>query len=139
MTDTELEEILLDATIIRNRLKIYSMRKNALATLQIQQEFGSLDAYFWNVQWFRRAEVRIIQEREALDPSYRQDDDRKFPIIHHGAALSDFPTEDSISQAISKDLKKRGMTFIGPTIIYAYMQAIGIVDDHIDGCYKKSQ
>ena len=112
MTDTELENILLDPGIIRNRLKVYSVRKNAIAALQIIDEFGSLDNYFWNF---------LNQET----------------IISHGLTLTDFPTESDISKKISKDLKKRGMSFIGSTIIYAYMQAVGMVDDHVDTCFRK--
>lgn len=113
MTDEELENILLDPGIIRNRLKVYSVRKNAIAALQTQEEFGSLDAYFWN----------FVNQK---------------PIINHPRSMSDFIAESEISRAISKDLKKRGMSFVGSTIIYAYMQATGMVDDHIDGCWKKN-
>ena len=113
MTDVELEYILLDPGIIRNRLKVYSVRKNAIVALQIQKEFGSLDAYFWN----------FVNQK---------------PIINHPRSMSDFIAESEISRAISKDLKKRGMSFVGSTIIYAYMQATGMVDDHIDGCWKKN-
>lgn len=137
MTDEELEKILLDPGVVRNRLKIYSVRKNAKVALEIQKEFGSLDAYFWSSQWFRHSEERRIQDSGTLDPSYRQDDGNKFPIIHHGTTIYDFPTEDDISRAISKDLKKRGMSFVGSTIIYAFMQAVGIVDDHIETCFRK--
>lgn len=112
MTDLELEEILLDVWVVRNRLKIYSVRKNALVALQIQKEFGSLDKYLWNyVSWIQ--------------------------IINYGATMYDFPTESTISQSISKDLKKRGMSFVGSTIIYAFMQAVGMVDDHMDTCWRK--
>jgi DNA-3-methyladenine glycosylase I len=112
MTDEELENILLDPGVVRNRLKIYSVRKNALAALQIQQEFGSLDTYFWNfVSWVR--------------------------VVNSGNVTYDFPTESDISQKISKDLKKRGMSFVGSTIMYAWMQAVGMIDDHIDTCFRK--
>ncbi|MBC7498359.1 DNA-3-methyladenine glycosylase I [Candidatus Gracilibacteria bacterium] len=111
MTDEVLEKILLDPGIIRNRLKIYSVRKNAITALRIQQEFGSLDAYFWN----------FVNHK---------------PIINHPQTMSDFVAKSEISQTISKDLKKRGMSFVGSTIIYAHMQAIGMVDDHIDTCWK---
>jgi DNA-3-methyladenine glycosylase I len=80
-----------------------------------------------------------IQDSGTLDPSYRQDDGNQFPIIHRGSKLSDFPTEDDISRAISKDLKKRGMSFVGSTIIYAFMQAVGMVDDHLDSCFRKTK
>ena len=87
MTDVELEYILLDPGIIRNRLKVYSVRKNAIVALQIQKEFGSLDAYFWN----------FVNQK---------------PIINHPRSMSDFIAESEISRAISKDLKKRGMSFV---------------------------
>ena len=109
MTDEELEKILLDPGIIRNRLKVYSVRKNAQVALEIQKEFGSLDAYFLGFG--------------------------SFPIINHPQSLSDITSESEISQVISKDLKKRGMTFVGSTIMYAFMQAVGMVDDHIESCF----
>ena len=112
MNDVELEEILLDPGIIRNRLKIYSVRKNAIVALQIQKEFGSLDAYFWF----------FVNQK---------------PIINHPRTMSDSVAESDISKKLSKDLKKRGMSFVGSTIIYAYMQAIGMINDHIDSCWKK--
>lgn len=112
MRDNELEDILLDPGIIRNRLKVYSVRKNAIAALCIIEEFGSLDAYFWN----------FVNQKT---------------IINHGLTLGSFPTESDISKTISKDLKKRGMSFIGSTIIYAWMQAVGMVDDHVDSCFRK--
>jgi DNA-3-methyladenine glycosylase I len=109
MTDAELEYILLDPGVIRNRLKIYSVRKNAQVALKIQNEFGSLDAYLWKTS----------------------------PVVNHPQSLSDLVAESDISKSISKDLKKRGMSFVGSTIIYAFMQATGMVDDHIDSCWKK--
>lgn len=112
MTDIELEDILLDAGVVRNRLKVYSVRKNAIIALQIQKEFRSLDTYFWS----------FVQLKTK---------------VNHGTTMYDFPTEDDTSRAISKDLKKRGMSFVGSTIIYAWMQAVGMVDDHIDTCFRK--
>jgi DNA-3-methyladenine glycosylase I len=113
MIDDELENILFDTGVVRNRLKIFSVRKNAQAALQIQKEYGSLDAYFWSF-------VSMNTE------------------IHHGSHMADFPTKNHTSDMISKDLKKRGMSFVGSTIIYAFLQAVGIVDDHIDTCsFKK--
>ena len=154
MTDTELENILLDAGIVRNRLKIYSVRKNALAALQIQEEFGSLDNYFWGFESLPSkggAEERggghtswkdyppDSPQIQANIPPLEGELSALFPIIHHGATMYDFPTEDDISRAISKDLKKRGMSFVGSTIIYAWMQAVGMVDDHIDTCFRKTK
>lgn len=113
MKDEELEKILLDPWVVRNRLKIYSVRKNALVVLQIQEEFGSLDNYLWSYVGHQ-------------------------VIVNHPKIMSDFMAESDISKKISKDLKKRGLSFVGSTIIYAFMQAVGMVDDHIDLCFRKS-
>lgn len=110
MTDIELEALRNNPLIIRNRLKIYSVRKNAQVFLEIQKELGSFDAYIW----------KFVHNT---------------PIVHRAKQLTDLPTSTSISDAISKDLKKRGMSFVGSTIIYAYMQAIGMVDDHLANCW----
>jgi DNA-3-methyladenine glycosylase I len=107
MTDAELEKILATGDIIRNRLKVFSLRKNALAFLAIQKEFGSYDAYIW----------RFVGGK---------------PKINRPQKISVTTPE---SDAISKDLKKRGMSFVGSTIIYAYMQAVGLVNDHMAGCF----
>ena len=104
----ELEKLMHNEDIIRNRLKIFSVRKNAIVFLAIQKEFGSFDKYLWNFvggkPLINRKHERIITSKE--------------------------------SDAISKDLKKRGMSFVGSTIIYAYMQAVGLVNDHTKECYK---
>ncbi|MBP9812436.1 DNA-3-methyladenine glycosylase I [Candidatus Gracilibacteria bacterium] len=130
MTDDELEKILLDEGIIRNRLKVYSVRKNAIAALKLQKEFGSLDAYFWN------SSHNWIASQARNDGNGRPG---VFPIINHPKMLSEISSETEISKAISKDLKKRGMSFIGSTIIYAFMQAVGLVDDHIEDCFCKTE
>ncbi len=106
----KVEELMGNAGIIRNRLKIEASIKNAKAFLAIQQEFGSFSDYLWGY----------------VDGS---------PIKNDYARLSDVPTETQTSRAISKDLKKRGCSFVGPTIIYALMQAVGMVDDHLQGCF----
>ncbi|MGC0372240.1 MAG: hypothetical protein DGJ47_000949 [Rickettsiaceae bacterium] len=111
MSDEELESLRQDQSIIRNRLKIYSTRKNALIFLKIQQEFGSFDTYIW----------QFVDHK---------------PIINHWKNLEDIPITTPQSDMISKDLKKRGMSFVGSTIIYAYMQAIGMVSDHLTTCWK---
>ena len=111
MTDDELKALRSDASIIRNKLKIYSARKNAIAFLTIQKKFGSFNAYVWN----------FVNSK---------------PIINRWKSFEDVPATTSISDALSKDLKKRGMSFVGSTIIYAYMQAIGMVDDHLISCWK---
>ncbi|HSX13688.1 MAG TPA: DNA-3-methyladenine glycosylase I [Chlamydiales bacterium] len=110
MTNDELNALLQNQGIIRNRLKIYAARQNALVFLQIQKEFGSFSRYVWNFV------------------------DAK-PIVTRRKSLKDIPASTPMSDAISKDLKKRGMTFVGSTIIYAFMQAVGVVDDHLDDCW----
>jgi DNA-3-methyladenine glycosylase I len=112
MTDEQLEALHTNPNIIRNRLKISSTRRNAHVFLAIQKELGSFNEYVW----------RFVNGK---------------PIINHWHALRDIPPRTPESDALSKDLKKRGMNFIGSTIIYAYMQAIGMVDDHIVGCWKR--
>ena len=111
LTDAQLEKILKDPGIIRNRLKVFSARKNALAFLEIQKEFGSFDAYIW----------RFVGGK---------------PIINARKTLKDIPPRTAESDALSKDLKKRGMSFVGSTIIYAHMQATGLVNDHITSCFR---
>jgi len=112
-SNLDLERILLDTSIIRNRLKIFSVRQNAKIFLQIQSEFGSFDKYIW--KWTDGKQIK-----------------NKFEL------LTELPSKTPLSDLISKDLKKRGMNFVGSTIIYAYMQAIGIVDDHFEYCWKRS-
>lgn len=113
MDDAELEEIIKNPAVIRNRLKVYAVRKNAQAFLKIQEEFGSFDRYVWAFVDYQ-------------------------PIINKRTRLADVPPETEISKTLSKDLKKRGMTFVGPTIIYAFMQAVGMVDDHLDSCWRRA-
>ena len=110
MSDKELEALRQNPEIIRNRLKIYAARRNAQSFLKIQKEFGSFDCYVWG----------FVNGK---------------PIISHRKQFKDLPTTTAESQALSKDLKKRGMTFVGSTIIYAYMQAIGMVNDHFVDCW----
>lgn len=110
MSDVELEALRYDSDIIRNRLKIYAARKNALVFLNIQQEFGSFDRYVWQFVGGK-------------------------PIKNNYATFKQVPITISQSNALSKDLKKRGMTFVGPTIIYAFMQAVGMVNDHLQDCW----
>jgi DNA-3-methyladenine glycosylase I len=110
MSDDELEVLRGNPHIIRNRLKIFSVRKNAHAFLQIQKEFGSFDAYTWN----------FVDGR---------------PITNHWQHFKEVPVTTPESNNLSKDLKKRGMTFVGSTIIYAYMQAVGMVNDHLTTCW----
>ncbi len=112
MTDDELEALRQDESIIRNGRKIYSARQNAVVFLLIQKEFGSFDKYLW----------RFVD--------YKQ-------IINDHESFRTVPVTTDISDKLSKDLKKRGMSFVGSTIMYAYMQAIGMVDDHLNKCHVK--
>lgn len=107
LTDAQLEKILATGNIIRNRLKVFGTRKNAIAFLAIQKEFGSFDAYLWR---FVGGKPKINRPTKPVATSTESD-------------------------ALSKDLKKRGMTFVGSTIIYAYMQGIGMVNDHSPACF----
>lgn len=110
MTDQELDAQLQNEKIIRNRLKVYAARKNARVFMEIQKEFGSFDSYLW----------RFVNGK---------------PIVNRRKDLKDTPATTSESDALSKDLKKRGMTFVGSTIMYAFMQAVGLVDDHLKDCF----
>jgi DNA-3-methyladenine glycosylase I len=105
------QQLLQDKGIIRNRLKIQAATTNAQAFLKVQEEFGSFDAYIW-----RFVEGNTIQNT--------------WPT------LADVPAKTPISDAMSKDLKKRGFKFVGSTICYAYMQAAGIVNDHVVECFR---
>ena len=100
MSDKELDALLQNEKIIRNRLKVYSARKNAQVFLKIQEEFGSFDCYVW----------KFVNDK---------------PLQNQWKSFKDIPVATPESEALSKDLKKRGMTFVGPTIMYAYMQAVG--------------
>ena len=111
MTDLELETLLSNPNIIRNRLKIYATRKNASVFLQIQKEFGTFSDYVWG----------FVQGK---------------PIVTRRGSLRDVPVSTPISDALSKDLKRRGMSFVGSTIMYAFMQAAGLVDDHLASCWR---
>lgn len=110
MKDDELEALRDNPEIIRNRLKIYATRKNASIFLDIQKEYGSFSAYLW----------------AYVDGK---------PIINEWQTAAEIPVTNNISDALSRDLKKRGMSFVGSTIIYAYMQAIGMVNDHSQSCW----
>ena len=111
MTDHELELLRENSEIIRNRLKIYAARQNAIVFLTIQKEFGSFDRYLW----------KFVNGK---------------PIVNRWNSFKDIPCITPESDVLSKDLKKRGMTFVGSTIIYAYMQAVGMVNDHTVSCWR---
>ncbi len=111
MTDRELLQLHQNPAIIRNKLKIAAARRNARVFLEIQKEFGSFDAYAWG----------FVRGR---------------PLKHRKRTLKELPPTTPESDALSKDLKKRGMTFVGSTIIYAFMQAVGMADDHLIDCWR---
>ncbi|MFL0251935.1 DNA-3-methyladenine glycosylase I [Clostridium neuense] len=113
LSDEELEEIRQKYAVIKNRLKLKSVRSNALEVLKIQDEFGSFSNYLWKYVDFK-------------------------PIINKWESESEVPAENELSQKISKDLKKRNFKFVGPLIIYSFMQAIGMIDDHIISCQYHS-
>ena len=112
MTDAELETVLQNPGIVRNRLKVFSARKNALAFLAVQREFGSFDTFLWA---FVGGQTKV----------------------NHPKSLAEVPAVSPEAEALSKDLKKRGFTFVGPTIMYAYLQSMGLVDDHVTTCWKR--
>jgi DNA-3-methyladenine glycosylase I len=109
----DVERLLADPGIVRNRMKVESTIENAARVLETQEEHGSLDAYLWTF----------------VDGE---------PIVNAWRTLSEIPAETPLSKAISKDLKKRGFRFIGPTIVYAFMQTVGMVDDHTVDCFRYS-
>jgi DNA-3-methyladenine glycosylase I len=110
-TDKRIGELTLDPSIIRNRLKIQAAVRNARQFLAIQEEFGSFDSYAW----------RFVDGR---------------PRLNRWKATKDIPATSPQSDAFSKDLKQRGFSFVGPTVIYAHMQAVGMVNDHLIDCFR---
>lgn len=110
-TPAKIERLLQDPGIVRNRLKVASTVTNAKATLAVQREFGSLDAYLWG--FVDRA-----------------------PLVGRWEHFRDIPAETQESRAMSKDLKRRGFRFVGPTVCYAFMQAAGFVNDHELACFR---
>jgi len=113
-TDRKLDKLLQDPRIIRNKLKVYSARENARAFLAVQEEWGSFADYMWHFV------------------------DGK-PLQGKRRSMSDIPASTPLSDTISKDLKKRGFKFVGSTIVYAHMQATGMVNDHIAGCFRHAE
>jgi len=108
----QIEALLKNPGIIRNRLKVAAAVNNAGKFLQVQDEFGSFDAYIW----------RFVGGK---------------PIVNRLKSLTDYPATSRESDALSKDLKQRGFKFVGSTIIYAHMQATGMVNDHVEGCFRR--
>jgi DNA-3-methyladenine glycosylase I len=110
-TQADVERLLADPGIVRNRLKVESTVVNAARVLEVREEIGSLDAY-----------LRSVVGAE--------------PVVGGWRSLSELPAETELSRALSKDLKKRGFRFVGPTVCYAFMQAVGLVNDHTVDCFR---
>ena len=113
-SDEKLEELRLDAGIIRNRLKIKAAKTNAIAFITVQKEFGTFSKYLW----------------DFLDGK---------PVQNNFTSMSEMPANTPLSDKISKDLKSRGFKFVGSTIIYAHMQAMGMVNDHTIDCFRHKE
>ena len=112
--DQKIEALLQDAGIVRNRLKVNAFVQNAKAFLAVQKEFGSFDKYIWQF---------------AGDK----------PVMNDIRSMKDVTAKTAVSDAMSKDLLKRGFKFVGSTICYAFMQATGMVNDHLNDCWKKTK
>ncbi|RAJ02479.1 DNA-3-methyladenine glycosylase I [Chitinophaga skermanii] len=113
--DTQkIESLLLNPGIIRNKLKVNAVVSNAKAFLKVKEEFGSFDRYIWS----------FVNHQ---------------PIMNHFTSLSQVPAKTTISDAMSKDLLKRGFKFVGSTICYAFMQATGMTNDHVTTCFTRTQ
>lgn len=110
--DDKIAELLNDAGIIRNKLKVYGAVTNAQAFIKVQEEFGSFSKYFWG---FTNGK----------------------PVVNNFTSLKEVPATTPLSDAISKDMKKRGFKFVGSTVIYAHMQATGMVNDHVLDCWTR--
>ncbi len=110
----DVERLLADPGIVRNRLKVESTIDNARAFLAVQKEFGSFANHLWS----------FVDGR---------------PVRNAREALKDVPAQTPLAERISKDLKRRGFRFVGPTIIYAYLQAVGVVNDHLVSCFRRAE
>ena len=110
-TPAKVEKLLTNPAIVRNRLKVESTVNNAKMVLKVQKEFGSLDAYLWS-----------FVDHE--------------PIVNRFKAMKDLPAQTDVSKAMSKAMLKRGFRFVGPTVCYAFMQAVGMTNDHVTDCFR---
>jgi DNA-3-methyladenine glycosylase I len=110
----DVRRLLADPGIVRNRLKIESAISNARAFLEVKREFGTFSAYLWGF-----VNGRALQDRRR--------------------SMKDVPPRTALSDSISADLKRRGFRFVGPTIVYAFMQAVGLVNDHLTTCFRRAQ
>lgn len=113
-SERDVERLRNDEAIVRNRLKIESAIKNARGVIQIQEQYGSLSSFLW----------------DYVDG---------VPIQNSWKQLADLPAHTTLSDTLSKDLKKRGFSFVGPTICYAFMQAVGMVNDHTTDCFRHQE
>jgi DNA-3-methyladenine glycosylase I len=113
-TDKKLDRILQDPGIVRNRLKVYGARKNAIAFLAVQEQMGSFSNYIW----------RFVDGT---------------PVQNQRKSIREVPATTAVSDRLSKDMKKRGFTFVGSTILYAHMQATGLVNDHTVDCFRHKE
>ena len=113
-SDEKAEELMQNSGIIRNRLKILATVNNARRFMEVQKEFGTFSEYIWS----------FVNGK---------------PIINHPQTLKDVPATSEISDALAKDLKKRGFKFLGSTVVYAHMQATGMVNDHLQECWVRNQ
>jgi DNA-3-methyladenine glycosylase I len=109
--EDKIQQLMQNQAIVRNERKIRSSIKNAISFLAIQEEFGTFSKYLWG----------FVDNQ---------------PIVNHWVDMSQLPTKTELSVRISKDLKKRGFSFVGPTTIYAHLQATGLVNDHVTGCFR---
>ena len=114
MRDNDIYALLSDDGLIKNKLKLFSIRNNAIAFINIQKNFGSFDSYIWS---YTNYKVIQSKDKNSLDLSFKS----------------------LLSNNISKDLKKKGFKFVGPTICYAYLQAIGIINDHESDCFRYNE
>ena len=113
-TESDVDRLMQDAGIVRNRMKIKASIGNAKVFVELQKEFGSFSAYLWSF----------------IDDT---------PLVNHWETLSQIPATTVLSERISKDLKKRGCKFFGPTIVYSHLQATGLINDHLVGCFRHGE
>lgn len=113
-SDRKVEELLQDAGIIRNRAKILGCVNNANRYIEIQKEFGSFSSYMWS----------FVNNK---------------PVVNHFQSLSELPAKTELSDTMSADLKRRGFKFVGSTVVYAHLQATGVVNDHITSCFRYNE
>ena len=112
-SEDKIQELMQNTGIIRNQLKIRSAVSNAISFMKIQEEFGSFSKYIWG----------FVDEK---------------PVVNYPKTLKEIPANTPLSDAISKDLKKRGFKFVGATVVYAHLQATGMVNDHVKDCWKRN-